>query len=69
MLLIFDTSVFEGELTSCQEVCILYMQHVMKYVSAMTLSFIFVFYGIDYICFMNFKCSLLFMYNLVLLYG
>jgi len=43
MLLIVDTCVSEGELISCQEVCILCVQHVMNCISTMILSLMFVF--------------------------
>ena len=59
MLLMFDIGVSKGEMISYQEVCILCVQHVMKYVWAMNLSFMFVFYGIDYLCF-RILCVMLF---------
>ena len=59
MLLTFDASVFEGELTSCQAICVSCVQHIIKCVSPMVLSFMFVFYGIDYLCF-RILCVMLF---------
>ena len=71
MLLIFDTSVSERELISCQTVCVSCVQHVIKCVSPMTLSFMFIFYDTNYVCFTNFMCNLLLFRacNVILFFG
>ena len=64
ILFIFDAGVSEGELTSCEVVFVLCVQHVINFLSSIALSFIFLF-----MCNVLFRaCNVVSFYELLFMY-